>query len=135
MILFIDDEVNRGIKCYIEELEFSDYEVITKQDVDSAFKFLQDNFDKIRLIILDIMMPPGQLFRNHDTNDGITTGMSFYQKIRKISEEIPIIIFTNYTGQEVKNKIGIDENSIYLYKSDYLPYELVEKIQDKLRTG
>ena len=129
MILFVDDE-SRGIKNYVEELKLSGYEVTFKDDVDSAFGFLNENSDKIHLVILDVMMPPGKLLRDVDTDGGLRTGMRFHQKIRKIAPKLPIIIFTNFSSEELEYEINQYEQSKFLRKADYLPFELVEEIEN-----
>lgn len=131
MILFVDDE-KRGINTHVEELKLSGYEVVFIKDVDSAFEYLKENYPEIKLIILDVMMPPGRLFKDSETRDGMTTGISFHQKIRQEFPALPIIIFTNYNGDELEQQIGQDSNSKLLNKIDYLPFELVEEVKEFL---
>ncbi len=46
MILFIDDE-HRGVKPYIEELQFSGYEVKFKDNIDDALDFYKNKQEKL----------------------------------------------------------------------------------------
>ncbi len=131
MILFIDDE-SRGINSFVEELKLSAYDVILKNDVDSAYKYLEENHNKIQLVILDVMMPPGKILKDADTDDGLRTGVHFHEKIRGKFFDLPIIVFTNFSNEELEEKINKDEKSRLLRKHDYLPFELVEEIQDFL---
>lgn len=131
MILFIDDE-RRGIASYIEEIAFSGYQVELKNDIDSAFQFIKDNSNKIKLIILDIFMPPGKLLKSIDTDDGLKTGVFFYQEIRQISPDLPIIVFTNFSVEVIADQIQHDKQSKFLHKADYLPFQLIEEIENFL---
>ena len=133
-IILIDDET-RGMESYFQELklEFQNkYEVIFVNDVDSAYESLQKDHDKIKLVILDIMMPPGELLKDVDTDDGLRTGARFHQKIRNILPQLPIILFTNCSSEELKDKINQYEQSKFLNKADYLPFELVDEINNFL---
>lgn len=134
MILLVDDEP-RKMDSYILELKFSGYEVEFKQDVDSAFKYIHKNASKLDLIVLDILMPPGEITKNMDTNDGLRTGVCFLELIRKELSVVPIFIFTNtYINDDPKfdKIIKEDKNIKLLYKTDNLPFELAEKVQNIL---
>ena len=133
-IILIDDET-RGMDSYFQELKlvFKDkYEVTFVNDVDLAYEFLQKYHDKIKLVILDVMMPPGKLLGDVDTDDGLRTGVRFHQKIRNILPQIPIIIFTNFSSEELEDKINQCEQSKFLNKADYLPFELADEIKEFL---
>lgn len=132
MILFVDDE-KRRIEIYMEELKLSKYEVEIKSDVDSALDFLDKNLEKIELLILDVMMPTGNAFKDVDTKYGLRTGISFYNKIRNQNPTLPIMIFTNVSDEEVEKKISSDKKSLFLQKEDFLPFQLVEEIKEFLK--
>ncbi|MDZ8185278.1 MAG: response regulator [Nostoc sp. ChiSLP02] len=131
MILFIDDE-ERGIASFVEELKLSKFETTLKKDVNSALKYLEDNHDKIQLVILDVMMPAEEIFKDCDTNDGLRTGVHFHRKIRKSFPNLPIIIFTNFSDDELEQESNKDRKSRFLHKYDYLPFEFVEEVRKAL---
>lgn len=128
-ILFVDDEP-RGIDSFIEELRLSGYPVISKDDIDSAEQYLQQHHDKIQLVILDIMMPPGGTLIAKDTDNGMKTGILFRNQIRSKFPDMPIILFTNFRPDaQLKQEINDDPKSLLLQKYNYLPFELVEEIE------
>ncbi|WP_088241936.1 response regulator [Calothrix rhizosoleniae] len=129
-ILFVDDEP-RGIKNFIDELIFSGYQVNFQNNIDSAEKYLQQHHNTIQLVILDIMMPPGETLRMQDTDNGMKTGILFRNKIRSDFPELPIILFTNFhPDPQLKQEIHDDPKSLLLQKYNYLPFELVEVVQN-----
>lgn len=131
IILFIDDE-NRGMDSYYQELklEFKNkYEIKFINDLDEANQFLEKNHENIQLIILDVMMPPGKIFKDSDTDDGLKTGIRFYKKIRQNFPELFTVMFTNYFNKELENTINTNEKSCFFHKEDYLPYELTDEIK------
>ncbi len=130
-ILLIDDE-SRGIDAYFQELKLAfknKYEIIFVKNVGSAYEFLQKNHDRIKLVILDVMMPPGELLKDVDTDYALRTGVCFHKEIRKIFSDLPIIMFTNFSSEELETQINQDKQSKFLHKPNYLPFELVDEIK------
>jgi CheY-like chemotaxis protein len=128
VILLIDDEP-REMDAFVRELELSGYQVVIHTSVDSALKYLENNLKSIEIIILDIMMPPGNTFRTSDTESGLRTGIVMYDKIRKIDSEIATIIFTNVSDRLVEERFRHENRCWFLPKKDYLPHELAEEIE------
>ncbi|HEY6190448.1 MAG TPA: hypothetical protein VIW80_22540 [Pyrinomonadaceae bacterium] len=131
LILFLDDE-RRRIATYIEEMEDNDFSVEYKRDVDDALLFLADNINAVKLLILDLMMPPGKSFTLADTEDGLRTGVSVYERVREMSQSLPVIIFTNVTEETVTRRFGEEEHCWFCKKVDYMPPALVAKIRSVL---
>jgi len=127
MILFVDDEP-REMSSYVEELRFSGYEVAYESDVDSALKFFAANLDNLDLVILDIMMPPGEALKNRDTEFGLRTGIYMYREFRVQSPDLPVIILTNVSDVQVARFFHQEAKCIFLPKEDVLPYELAEQV-------
>lgn len=137
-ILFVDDELTNMNSFILElQLTLTDYEVVQKRDVDSAFKYLEENYGEIKLLILDILMPSGKITENMDTADGVETGLRFLQIIRKSFLDIPIFIFSyiNDTHKKLDKIISEDENTRFLAKHDLLPFELAEQVEKILASG
>jgi CheY-like chemotaxis protein len=130
-ILIVDDETRWAQSGFLEELKLCDYEVLSHTDVDEALAYLDGNLDSIDVLILDIMMPPGKSFEGA-TDQGLDTGIQFYDKIRLKAPHLPIIIFTNVTSKEMAQKF-LNETDCWFYpKIDVFPFELVEEIEEIL---
>jgi len=128
MILIIDDQV-REMNSYTLELELSGYEVLCKSSVDEAWLYFENNSNHIELCIIDLMMPSGSIFKDTDTQKGLRTGISFYRKVREISTECAIIIFTKFSEMSASKGFEHDKKCLYLGKEGYLPFELVEVVR------
>lgn len=133
MILFVDDE-RREMDSFVRELKLSDFDVHFESKVDDAWAFFQGKSDQIELLILDLMMPSGSTFKNEDTENGLRTGVHFYRKVREMLFECPIIILTNHIDEELSDSFNKEKRCWYLKKSDYLPYELIEKVNEVLKS-
>ena len=130
-ILIVDDET-RWAESFLDELKLADYEYEYKTETDEAMVYFHENSDKIDVLILDIMMPPGTTLKA-STDQGLDTGIKLYDQIRAKAPDLPVIVFTNVTGREVAQKF-LNEADCWLYpKSDLLPFELVEEIEAILK--
>lgn len=127
MILFVDEE-KRIMDSYKLELEIVGYEVVLEHNVDNALQTFQLKLDEISLVILDIMMPPGNLGVN-ETNGGLRTGIRLYQEMRGKSRGHPIVIFTNVSDEEVEKQFRDEANCWFFRKDKYLPFELAEEVK------
>ncbi len=128
MILFIDDE-NRYSQNYIEEIKLSGYEVSYHSNIDGAISFFDKKFKIIKLLILDIMMPPGKSFTLEKAEQGLRTGILVYEKVRSKAPLLPVIILTNVTDEKVNEQFLREKNCFYFLKENYLPSELVKEIK------
>lgn len=134
MILYVDDEARRT-QSYLDEmrLELTKHEIVYKNRVDEALKVFRENIEKVELLILDIMMPPGISFKADDTMQGLRTGVRMYQLVREINPSLLVIIFTNVSDPEVKEYFAKESGCVFLRKEDYMPFEFVEAVKEILR--
>ncbi len=149
MILYIDDEP-RYVASFIEELEyeFGEDNIKLTSNTDKAISCFKQNSKKIKIVILDIMMPSGRAFKDEPTKEGLLTGFFLYQYIRTSHHNLPIIIFTNISEDYIfinvddnldiakiinQIKLDIDKNkALFLLKENVFPCELVEEVNKML---
>jgi CheY-like chemotaxis protein len=129
MIFFVDDD-RRYIKDYIEELTSRRYEVEHRYNIDDAFTEIIENHKKIELLVVDMMMPPGDLLEDRDHENGKRTGMLFVKKLEEeIGEiEFPLILFTHVNIERLNTQCRRYQ------KEDHTPDEfanIIEKIINK----
>ena len=113
MILIVDDEsrIRKLIKDFIEQEEYS---VIEAADGEEAVEQFEANINKIKLVILDVMMPKQD-------------GWSALRQIRQISN-VPVIMLTARSEEQDElfgYELGVDE---YLSKP-FSPKILIAKIK------
>ncbi len=128
MILFIDDEPNR-VEVYARDLRMSGFEVLFKDSVDQALAAIQEEPALISLMILDVMLAPGESFEGEDTNEGLRTGINLYNRIRTIVPRLPVIILTNVTDEKVADWFQKQENCWFFRKKDIFPFEFTEEVR------
>jgi CheY-like chemotaxis protein len=132
MILLVDDE-QRHMDVYARQLSESGYTVMYQQNVDAALKFVRENLANIELLILDIMMPPGLSFKDDDTELGLKTGIRFFDKVRELVPDLPVMMLTNVSDYQVAKTFSEKRNSWFLTKKDYLPYEVVKVVNSIIK--
>lgn len=106
-----DDEIKKG-SAKIEELEKDgDIKVDVALDGTEALTYLRER--KPNVIILDIMMSPGEELAKEDTKQGRETGFVVLRKIRKEMQlDVPIIVLTIYPKmlpEDERNDLKISE--------------------------
>jgi CheY-like chemotaxis protein len=128
LILFVDDESDTFARDYLNELKRSGFRVRHEKDVDSALEFLEKSLTQIVLLILDVMMPPGEAFKEVETDEGRTTGIPFFEAVRAMTSDLPVVILTNITRPGVRQRFLKEDRCWFYQKFENLPHELVEKV-------
>lgn len=131
MILFVDDDPYY-IHSYLDELIDSGFELTHQSKVAAAMRLLEDRSVPISLVITDIMMASGGVFKD-DTTFDLRTGFAFYDWIRQRAPRLPIIVLTNVGSPDVDEKFADDQQCIVLRKSQCLPFELVDHVKRALK--
>lgn len=117
VVLIAEDE-DDIIEIYTIALTGRDFEILQSKNGEEAIGWLEDKWETIDLILLDIVMP-------------IMDGFETLEKIKKDErfKNIPVIVSTNLDNAEDKKEafgLGADE---YFIKSQHNPSELVTIIQ------
>lgn len=113
LALVADDE-NSVLEMCKEMLEYLGFEVLVAYDGRSAVEIYKKNCDKIRIIILDLIMP------NMD-------GEEAFEEIHKINPDAKIIISSGYGELQVSQRFADRKMDAFIQK----PYQ-VEKLRDIL---
>jgi hypothetical protein len=129
MIVFLDDD-KMYIQDYLEELS-SICTVHHEHNIDEAFEFIVKNSQVIKLLVLDMMIPSGNLLKGKDNDNGRRTGNLFIEELKnKIDLTLfPIIIFTHVNIQNISPVVS----GVHLQKfqkEDFTPYQFSLKIKE-----
>ena len=128
-ILLVDDE-KLPMEYYIRAFRMNNYEVKQCFNPDSALELVEKKPIPFKAIILDIMMLPGEKYKNEDTDDGLKTGKLLYRDLRAHYPNIPIIILTNVSNPEIHLVPGETSDTLAIVqKIDYPPFELVALVK------
>jgi CheY-like chemotaxis protein len=127
-VLLIDDDV-LCMRWYLEALKEEDFEAYQVRDPDAAIEYLS-NTHTLRpdVIVLDIMLPPGQRYRGRpDCRGGLDTGILLYEEIRKICTDVPVIFLTSVLNPSTLSALR-PKAAVY-DKSDLAPFELASVLR------
>jgi CheY-like chemotaxis protein len=133
LILLVDDD-RLPMKFYVKALLQKDFEVEHCLEPDSALAFARKKTTKIALIIMDIMMPPGETYRYKDTKEGLITGTFLFKDLRKedCCPNTPIVVLTNVRNPETLDKFNNQGLVKLVQKMQCPPFELVEIVCEML---
>ena len=131
LVLLVDD--NRlPMQYYVKALQQKGFTVKQCYKPDSALEFVEERASDFISIILDIMMPPGKIYKDKDTNEGLITGMLLLKTLREKLASIPIIILTNVKNPRMPDEFREDPLVCVMQKKDCPPFELVELVREML---
>jgi CheY-like chemotaxis protein len=112
----------------MEELRAHNYDVIHKYDVDEAFEYITRTHKEIELLVLDMMMPSGEIFKHKDLEKGRRTGHLFVEEIQANIGKInfPLIIFTHVNTDNLSDEYS----SFKFQKEEFTPAEFAQEIEE-----
>ena len=106
-ILFVDDEPE-FVRPQVDALESAGYKVVKCRDADEAMIYLKKN--KPALIILDLIMPPGEdeMPEDDEDVDFAETGIKLHRNIRQEFglTDVPIVFLSVVRDREIRREIG-----------------------------
>lgn len=119
IILIVEDDPVLS-RMYSEKFGFEGFGVVTARDGQEALKTAKEK--DINLILLDIMLPR-------------MSGTDFLERFREEEKgkDLPVVILTNLTEEEERNRairLGVKE---YLVKAMNTPEQVVAKVKEYIR--
>lgn len=118
-ILYIEDDRGQQ-RMYKSVFEKADYRVLIADDKTSGFALAKEHNPDV--ILLDLLLS-GEI--------NARGGIELLEQLKKDkqTQEIPVIIFTNYTGEDVLKKVQDLGAAEVVVKVDVTPRELLELIE------
>ncbi len=116
-ILFVEDEpdIVELYRIAFEEGGFAMESISNGKDVLKRLEVMTKNpSEKPNAMILDILLPD-------------ISGMEILKEVRKNSvfDDVPIVMFTNYSSDKIREEIKGTKNTSYILKTDTAPDMLV----------
>jgi DNA-binding NtrC family response regulator len=130
-ILLIDEE-KESMHYYILALKNDGVEVAHMRKADEAMQAVNQEGNVYKLIVLDSAMPPGNIYKNENTEDGTLTGGLLFRDIRKVCPNVPILILTNFFGLDWIQNALKDKRVRGDRKISLSPSKLVEIVREMI---
>jgi len=128
-ILWVDDALDGGaLDSEIDELTDQGFVVVQALNPDEAIRILNQYKDFV-CIVIDVIMPFGNVFTFGDTQNGNLTGFALLKKFADIN--IPKVVYTNVLDESVQAYCAI-KNIPYWEKEDFTSDAFVESIKNYL---
>lgn len=124
ILLFVEDEpdIIELYKIAFEAEGFVVESVLNGQDAISKLKqYTNEDVNRPTVMILDILLPD-------------ISGMDVLKEIRESSlfDSTPVIMFTNYSSDKIREEISHIPNTCYLLKMETSPVQLVSFVKEML---
>jgi len=132
LVLLIDDD-NLPMKFYVKALEHEGFRVNHCFNPDSALDFAMEETSRIDAIILDIMLPPGQIYRSENTNDGLKTSVLLLKDLRHYCPDAAVVVLTNVSKPSTLNEFKGQNSVEVVQKISCPPFGLVEIVRKMLK--
>lgn len=124
ILFFVEDEPDI-VELYTIAFESSGFAVQSinngRQAIDALKQFTAEDVSKPNVMILDILLPDA-------------SGMDILREARKnpLFDNTPIVMFTNFSSDEIRAEIEKMKNTRYLLKMEVTPDQLVSTIKEML---
>lgn len=120
-ILLAEDDIQL-IDMYEKKFELEGFEVVVAEDGEKTLKVINEEKNKLDVILLDIMMPN-------------LNGIEVLKRVRENPEtkDIMIIILTNLDNESTIEEVyryGVTE---FMVKAELTPMQVVDKVKELLR--
>ena len=103
--------------------------VVRRDDVARGLPGDDVAYPRPDLILLDIMMPPGERYRHGRCQNGVETGVLLARTITAEYADLPIVVLTQLGSSDIHDKMRhIGQVKDVIFKLDCTPFQLVEKI-------
>jgi CheY-like chemotaxis protein len=133
-ILWIDEDIGLLQSHYDHLKIIGHHDLVIATDPEKAIEEIDRWGDSIDVIILDIMLPVGEMFSIEEANLGLTTGVILLEQIKSKLPDVPIVVLTAVANEAVKQLIlasGIPEE--YYFDKPIGPRNLLAKVQEVLK--
>jgi CheY-like chemotaxis protein len=130
-ILVIDDE-ERADGDLLTSLSQLEHPVLVCRRADDVQSTIETHRSNLWLIILDVMMPPGQ-FGVEATDAGLRTGVLLYKQIRRILPTINILALTFQFDLSKSDFNAGDTNLVVRNKLRFEPANVVACVNELSR--
>jgi CheY-like chemotaxis protein len=109
-ILYIDDEADtEKMASKFEIMARMDIEVIPVTRVEEALPRIAELIDEVKLLVIDIIMPPEDVYTLEETGGGTSTGLTLLKDIRKNFENLPILIVSVRRINEIEEQFDVTD--------------------------
>lgn len=137
-VMLVDDECCPGQKepngiymwYYAQALRDADFEVTEVISPDDALLEMAAEGASFDLIVLDIMMPPGEAYKEVNTLEGLRTGVFLGRTLQESYPDLPVVVLTNLANPQILNQVKELTNVKATFSKSYCPpFELAREVK------
>ncbi len=124
-VLWVDDDVYfiHQLAGYVRD---TGVDIRVAESADKALELMDQLGEKVSMVIVDMMMPPGESFSDLETKGGYTTGLALTRRILQSRPAMPILAFSVASDSETMT--WFDSNTEGYLVKPARPNEIVRAI-------
>jgi CheY-like chemotaxis protein len=127
-IVIIDDEVgSEKLLPRIEMLNEEGFSVRAFSDIGQALSYIANPSTYIDAVVLDLFMPPS-FFSLDETQNGTTTGLEVFRRIRTLRPMLPVLFCTVLRRETIPKDILLSSRVDYISKPATITY-IIDKLK------
>ncbi len=131
-ILLVDDDTPL-MKMYVQALEEKGLKIVHKTSADEALEFAANDPGHVDILVLDLMMDPGEAFKDKETFGGLATGFFLRNSMRQYYSKQPIIFLTNLNLTEILTHFALGPHERLEHKFNHGPFDFAKLVCDILQ--
>ena len=137
MILYVDDEKSVPELYQAALRKIPETEVVLIRNADDAFDFVKKEKHRIKLIIIDLILPTTDKYDEDRTAKGMKTGWILYKDMKLLAPDVHYLFLTSLNYDIRMNLISDKtmEGLTFLEKRNTLPQELADVAKRILDPG
>ena len=126
-VLWVDDEPS-VLGYWRAAFEDEGHTLLVATGPDEALEIVSDGDRTIDHVIIDLMLPPGNTFRDCDTQSGSRTGILLAQRIHELLPHVPILLLTNCHPESLQSELPCDFPAVILGKPCTSPSDILDRL-------
>jgi len=133
-VVFIDDD-RRLIEHFAEAVRSAGFKVHVFHGPDQALAYLGRSNTESIIVVWDMMMAPGKIFRDEDNELGLSTGRLLYPRMRALHPDCHYILFTARGDESFSEFDSPCSRSHVRYKTQLSATDLAELLVELVDGG
>lgn len=132
-IVWVDDQIHTAVmRPDKDEMEANGFDIYPIDSSDMFIDFINNakTLDDYACIIIDLMMPVGEILDIKKVRRNIDTGLELIKRCKKKFKNSKIVVYTQLKDPEKAKNYCNDKGIPFWEKDEILPSKLVSNLKD-----
>lgn len=104
-VVYVDDEADsERFRSKVDILNEEGIDVVCVGDIREALRTLEMEVN-VQALVLDILMPPFDIYDLKETDEGTTTGLRLLEDIRERYPDLPVVVVSVKPEERIRERV------------------------------